>query len=144
VGNPVWALAGVRQLRWPGSPVNTTLLKKQQQQCIHNMIPNGILLYSGSVPCSTVIIEASSCNRWEQHRDPQPNNLQNIRDFGTLNPKLKSISTPPPQHTNTHIYIHTNTQGTVWKMKQEKMQRFQEPEKMEDTKERGPSIHSTT
>ena len=39
------------------------------------------------VPCSAILREASSCSRQEQYRDPQPDNVQSVRDLGTSSPK---------------------------------------------------------
>lgn len=46
-------------------------------------------------PCSAIISEASTCNRWEKYRDSQPENMQRVKDLGTLSPKLLSSSILP-------------------------------------------------
>lgn len=51
------------------------------------MIPNNILYIRRSGLCSAIIRVASSCSRWDKHRDPQSDIKQRIRHLATLSPK---------------------------------------------------------
>lgn len=66
-----------------GKPDTAVMLKKYSNK----MTPNDTHLYL-QLGALVIIIEASSCSRWEKCRQPQPDNMHQVRDLETLRPKL--------------------------------------------------------
>lgn len=69
-----------------------------------------------------------STAHWNKNRDPQPENMQRMRDRGTLSLKQMYLSNPSTQASGDSV--------------EEGAERAEEPEALEDTQEPRPSRHS--